>query len=178
MFQRNFEAYTQGQYASWTAWSVPATMSATDAAKRVGMNEADLRSVNTIPPRMLIKAGSVLIVPRTAKMLDDVTSHVADNGQLSLAPEVVTRSTTVKAGKHETRGQHREALQAQRRAGGRLERRRRFVGLQARPAGCGVPAGQGGRAAGADPRIRQARRARQARCVRVVPKRPVQPKRR
>ena len=65
--QRNFEAYTQGQYASWTAWSVPATMSATDAAKRVGMSEADLRSINTIPPRMLIKAGSVLIVPRTTK---------------------------------------------------------------------------------------------------------------
>ncbi len=51
---------------------------------------------------MLIKAGSVLIVPRTAKTQDDVASHVADNGQLSLAPEIVTRRTAVKAGKHDT----------------------------------------------------------------------------
>ncbi|MEP6824983.1 MAG: transglycosylase SLT domain-containing protein [Ramlibacter sp.] len=102
VFQRNFEAHTAGQYASWTAWSAPATMSVPEAAKRVGMSEADLRSVNTIPPRMLIKAGSVLIVPRTAKMHDDVTSHLADNGQLSLAPEHVTRRSTVKAGKRDT----------------------------------------------------------------------------
>jgi membrane-bound lytic murein transglycosylase D len=102
IFQRNFEAYTDGQYASWTAWSAPATMSASEAARRVGMTEADLRTVNTIPPRMLIKAGSVLIVPRSAKVQNDVTSHVADNGQLSLAPQDVTRRTTVKAGKHDT----------------------------------------------------------------------------
>ncbi|HKB54253.1 MAG TPA: transglycosylase SLT domain-containing protein, partial [Ramlibacter sp.] len=89
VFKRNFEAYTDGQYASWTAWSAPVTMSASEAARRVGMKEADLRTVNTIPPRMLIKAGSVLIVPRSAKMQDDVTSHVADNGQLNLAPEAV-----------------------------------------------------------------------------------------
>jgi membrane-bound lytic murein transglycosylase D len=102
VFQRNFDAYTAGQYASWTAWSAPSTMSVPEAAKRVGMSEADLRAVNAIPPRMLIKAGSVLIVPRSAKVQDDVASHVADNGQLSLAPENVTRKTTVKAGKRDT----------------------------------------------------------------------------
>ncbi|HWI78117.1 MAG TPA: transglycosylase SLT domain-containing protein, partial [Ramlibacter sp.] len=102
VFKRNYEAYSEGQYASWTAWSAPATMSVAQAARRVGMNESDLRSVNAIPPRMLIKAGSVLIVPRSAKMQDDVASHVADNGQLSLAPEQVTRKTTVKAGKHDS----------------------------------------------------------------------------
>ncbi|MDB5882267.1 MAG: peptidoglycan lytic transglycosylase, Glycoside Hydrolase Family 23-like protein [Ramlibacter sp.] len=102
VFQRNFEAYTAGQYASWTAWSAPATMSVADAARRIGMSEADLRNVNAIPPRMLIKAGSVLLVPRSAKVQDDVTSHVADNGQLNLAPEHVTRKTTVKAGKRDT----------------------------------------------------------------------------
>jgi membrane-bound lytic murein transglycosylase D len=102
VFRRNFEAYDAGQYASWTAWSAPATMSVAQAARRVGMSEADLRQVNAIPPRMLIKAGSVLIVPRSAKMQDDVAGHVADNGQLSLAPEQVTRKTLVKAGKRDT----------------------------------------------------------------------------
>jgi peptidoglycan lytic transglycosylase D len=102
IFQRNFEAYSQGQYASWTAWSAPVTMSAGEAARRIGMKEADLRTVNTIPPRMLIKAGSVLIVPRSAKVQADVTSHVADTGQLNLSPERVTRRAAVKAGKRDT----------------------------------------------------------------------------
>jgi membrane-bound lytic murein transglycosylase D len=102
VFKRNFEAYDQGKYATWTAWSAPATMSVAEAARRVGMNENDLRTVNSIPPRMLIKAGSVLIVPRRSESQTDVAGHVADNGQLSLAPEIVTRRTVVRAGKHET----------------------------------------------------------------------------
>jgi LysM repeat protein len=102
VFQRNFAAYTTGQFSNWTAWSVPATMSVNEAARRVGMSEGELRTVNTIPPRMLIKAGSVLVVPRTPKMQDDVASHLADNGQLSLAPEITTRRTTVKAGRNES----------------------------------------------------------------------------
>jgi membrane-bound lytic murein transglycosylase D len=102
VFQRNFDAHSEGQYASWTAWTAPATISASDAARRVGMTENDLRSINNIPPRMLIKAGSTLLVPRSSKIENDVTSHVADNAQLSLAPEIVTRRTTVKARRHET----------------------------------------------------------------------------
>jgi membrane-bound lytic murein transglycosylase D len=100
IFERNFEAHNAGQFASWTVWSAPSTMSVSEAARRVGMTEADLRSANTIPPRMLIKAGSVLIVPRTPKTQNDVSVHVADNGQLNLAPE--PRRITVKAGKNET----------------------------------------------------------------------------
>ncbi len=102
VFKRNFEAYNAGQYASWTAWTVPSTMSVAEAAKRAGMSEADLRSVNNIPPRMLIKAGSALLVPRQGKRNEDVTSQVADNGTLGLAPEMVTRRTTVKARQGET----------------------------------------------------------------------------
>jgi membrane-bound lytic murein transglycosylase D len=102
IFQRNFEAYNAGQYASWTAWKVPANMHPAEAAKRTGMNEVDLRAVNTIPPRMLIKAGSVLIVPRSAKMQADVSDDLADNAQLNLQSEVVTRKTTIKAGKKDT----------------------------------------------------------------------------
>jgi membrane-bound lytic murein transglycosylase D len=102
VFKRNFDAYNEGKLASWTAWSAPRTMSVGEAAKRVGMDENDLRAVNSIPPRMLIKAGSVLIVPRRAGTQHDVAGHVADNAQLSLAPEVVTRRTVVRAGKHDS----------------------------------------------------------------------------
>ncbi len=102
VFQRNFDAHGKGQYASWTAWTAPSTMNPTDASRRTGMTEADLRSINNIPPRMLIKAGSTLLVPRTGTSAIDVTSHVADNGHVSLAPEAVTRRTTIKARRGES----------------------------------------------------------------------------
>ncbi|TFY99311.1 LysM peptidoglycan-binding domain-containing protein [Ramlibacter henchirensis] len=102
VFQRNLTDYSQGRFASWTAWTVPGTMSVAQAARRVGMSEAELRSVNTIPPRMLIKAGSVLVVPRPPSEQKDVAEHLADNGQLALAPEATLRRTTVKAGRKDT----------------------------------------------------------------------------
>jgi membrane-bound lytic murein transglycosylase D len=102
VFRRNLEARKEGQYASWTVWSVPSTMSVSEAAQRAGISENDLRKVNDIPPRMLIKAGSALMVPRSTTTRQDVSSHLADNGQLAFTPEVVTRRTTVRAGKGET----------------------------------------------------------------------------
>ena len=102
VFVRNFEAYTLGQYASWTTWSVPKTMSSAEAARQTGMNENELRSVNNIPSRMLIKAGSTLLVPRSAKVDKDVASHVAENGHMSLSPEKVSRRSTVKARQGDT----------------------------------------------------------------------------
>ncbi len=101
-FQANMEAYTGGRLANWTAWVAPGTLKPADAARRVGMTEDELRSVNKIPPRMLIKAGSTLLVRRSAGFDTDVSEHVADNGQLSLAPEVVLRQTAIKAGKLDT----------------------------------------------------------------------------
>ena len=102
VFQRNFDAFSQGQFASWTAWTVPSTMTVTDAAQRSGMSETDLRAINNVPPRMLIKAGSTLIVPRGARVMDDVGALVADTGHLSFQPEIVTRRTVVKAGRNES----------------------------------------------------------------------------
>jgi len=99
IFQRNLESYSGGRLASWTVWVAPTTMRPADAAKRVGMNEAEFRAVNAIPARVVIKAGSSLLVPRTDSIKEDVAVKVADNGQLSLAPEVVLRRSTVKAGK-------------------------------------------------------------------------------
>jgi membrane-bound lytic murein transglycosylase D len=101
VFQSNLESYAGGRLASWTVWVAPTTMRTADAAKRVGMSEADFRSVNAIPPKVVIKAGSSLLVPRTDAMKQDVAVKVADNGQLSLAPEVTLKRSTVRAGKGE-----------------------------------------------------------------------------
>jgi membrane-bound lytic murein transglycosylase D len=102
IFQNNLQAYSGGRLASWTVWVAPTTMRPADAAKRVGMTEAELRSVNAVPARVVIRAGSTLLVPRAAHIQDDVAGKVADNGQLSLSPEVVLRRTVITARKGDT----------------------------------------------------------------------------
>jgi membrane-bound lytic murein transglycosylase D len=99
IYQSNLEAYGGGRLASWTVWVSPATMKPADAAKRVGMTENELRSINNVPPHMVIKAGSSLLVPRSTHLETDVGVHVADTGQLSLAPEVILNRTVLKARK-------------------------------------------------------------------------------
>jgi membrane-bound lytic murein transglycosylase D len=96
IFEDNLSKHT-GSLASWTAWVVPKTMTVAQAASHVGMSESELRSVNNIPPRMQVRAGSSLLVPRTDKRNADVPSHVADNARLSLQPDVVLTRTTVRA---------------------------------------------------------------------------------
>ena len=77
----------QQPLASWTAWVAPRMLKPADAAHMVGMSEAQLRDVNRIPARMLVKAGSTLLVPRGAHITADVTETVADNATMNLASE-------------------------------------------------------------------------------------------
>lgn len=102
IFQRNLDAYAGSRLSSWTVWIAPTTMKTAEAARRVKMSEADLRYVNDIPTHMIIRAGSTLLVPRPANLERDVTERIADNGQLSLTPEVVLRRIVLKAGKRDT----------------------------------------------------------------------------
>jgi membrane-bound lytic murein transglycosylase D len=101
IYQRNLEAYGGSRLASWTVWIAPTSMNASDAARRVGMSESELRDVNSIPPRMMIKAGSSLLVARGG-LKTDVAEHVADNGQLTFSPEVTLTRTLHKAGKNDS----------------------------------------------------------------------------
>jgi membrane-bound lytic murein transglycosylase D len=99
VFVRNVGQHT-GPLATWTAWVAPKTLKAAEAARQVGMTEAQLREVNVIPPRMLIKAGSTLLVPRNEKRQADVSEHVAHNGMIALAPdEPKSKRVVFKAGK-------------------------------------------------------------------------------
>ncbi|HEY0956046.1 MAG TPA: transglycosylase SLT domain-containing protein, partial [Roseateles sp.] len=92
-----------GPLATWTAWVVPKTMSPSEAAKRTGMAESALREVNRIPPKMLVKRGSTLLVPRAAHVTADVSERLADTASLSLAPDAPPlRRVTLKAGKADT----------------------------------------------------------------------------
>jgi membrane-bound lytic murein transglycosylase D len=101
-FVRGFEAH-KGPYASWTAWVAPKTMHPSEAARRIGMDEETLRAVNRIPPRMLVKAGSTLLVARGAHKREDVSEHIADNALMLLAPDApAQRRIAIKAGRQGT----------------------------------------------------------------------------
>lgn len=93
----------KGPLASWTAWIVPRTGKPAELAKQLGMSEATLRAVNEIPPRMLVKAGSTLLVPRNGKRNHDVSEHVADNASMLLVAEGrPPKRTVVKARKNDS----------------------------------------------------------------------------
>ncbi|MBK7002979.1 MAG: transglycosylase SLT domain-containing protein [Rhodoferax sp.] len=102
IFQSNLESYGGGRLASWTVWLAPMTMHPAEAARRVGMSEAELRSINAIPPRVVIQAGSALLVPRSPQATQDIAVKVADNGQLSLAPEIVLQRVVLRAKRGES----------------------------------------------------------------------------
>jgi membrane-bound lytic murein transglycosylase D len=76
-----------GPMASWTVWVAPRTLSPAQAAKMVGSSEAALREVNRIPPRMMVRAGSALLVPRKPAQIADVGEHLADNAAMTLVPD-------------------------------------------------------------------------------------------
>jgi len=102
LFVRNAAAH-MGPFATWTAWVAPRTLKPSEAAKQVGMSEAELREVNKIPPHMLVRAGSTLLVPRGQNLLKDVSLHVADNANMALVPESLPpRRVTYRAGRGET----------------------------------------------------------------------------
>ncbi|MEO6624326.1 MAG: transglycosylase SLT domain-containing protein [Burkholderiaceae bacterium] len=102
IFQANLQAVGNAPLATWTAWQSPSSMKPADAARRVGMNETDLRNVNSIPPGMMIQAGSTLLVARPAHVREDVAERVADNGQLSLSRLPLLTRQTVRAAKGDT----------------------------------------------------------------------------
>ena len=77
----------RGPLATWTAWVAPRTMRTSEAAHEIGVPEEQLREINRIPARMLVKAGSTLLVPRGESRLADVSVHIADNATMSLAPD-------------------------------------------------------------------------------------------
>ena len=101
IFQKNYETFG-GKLASWTAWVAPQTMRVSEAAKRFKMSEEEFRAINGIPPRMLIKAGSALLVPRGDKVKADVSVEVADSGQINLTPEIIQKKSLIKVYKKDS----------------------------------------------------------------------------
>lgn len=94
-FERNLAAH-EGPLASWTTWTVPRTMTVTQAAAQLRLDEGTLRAVNQIPPRMRVLAGSNLLVPRAENHTQDVPLQVAARGRLALQAEPRARTSAAK----------------------------------------------------------------------------------
>ena len=75
-----------GPMASWSVWRVPTHMTTAQAAKQHNLTESQLRDINGIPPRMSLRAGSTILVPRQGRLDADVPRQLADNGQVLLTP--------------------------------------------------------------------------------------------
>jgi membrane-bound lytic murein transglycosylase D len=99
-FIKNVEQH-RGPFATWTAWVAPTTMKTALLAQQLGMTEADLRSVNNIPPHMLVKAGSTLLVPRNTQRQADVSERIAEHATIALVPEAgAARRVSLRVGKN------------------------------------------------------------------------------
>jgi membrane-bound lytic murein transglycosylase D len=101
-FLRALERY-EGPWASWTAWQAPRTVRVSEAARLIGMPEADLRTLNRIPPGMMIRQGSTLLVPR-ARDQDDVSERLAETATIALQREPVPKRAVKASTKGTTKG--------------------------------------------------------------------------
>ena len=97
LFQENLKNYT-GPLSSWTAVSVPATESADQLAKRLGVSVAVLREVNGIPAGMRVRAGSTVLIPKPSTKLADVSEHLAENASLNLVKPAPVKKAAAPSG--------------------------------------------------------------------------------
>ena len=91
--------------SSWTAHKVTAAREKIETiAAKFGTTPQVIREVNHIPPRMHLKAGSTILVPKTdADEEKDIAPELADNAKMLIEPDAPpTRRISVKVGKRDT----------------------------------------------------------------------------
>jgi membrane-bound lytic murein transglycosylase D len=99
VFQESLKNFS-GPLSTWTAIRVPATESADQLAKRLGVSLAVLREVNAIPSGMRVKAGSTVLIPKPSTKSADVPEHLAENASLNLVkPTPAKKAAAPAAGK-------------------------------------------------------------------------------
>lgn len=88
-FKTNLSQWTHA-LSSWTSHTVGATYEKIESiAARFKTSPALLRQVNNIPPRMNIRAGSTLLVPKVESqmLVADLPSDIVNAASLSMTPE-------------------------------------------------------------------------------------------
>ncbi|MET0961694.1 MAG: transglycosylase SLT domain-containing protein [Noviherbaspirillum sp.] len=102
-FKTNLGKWTQA-LSSWTAHKVTSTRERIETiAARFRTTPEVIREVNNIPPRMVLKAGSTILVPRPEDQQKDIAEGVAESAMLAMEPDLPpTRQISVKVGRNDT----------------------------------------------------------------------------
>ena len=102
-FKTNLGKWTQA-LSSWTAHKVTTARERIETiAARFRTTPEVIREVNNIPPRMVLKAGSTILVPRPEEQERDIAQDVAESATLAMEPDrPPTRRISVKVGRNDT----------------------------------------------------------------------------
>ncbi len=101
-FRKNLSRTPQSELATWTAWLAPVNLRPAEIAQRFGMDEDELRAINSIPRGMLVKSGSTVLVRRHASAAGAASGSIVNNARLAWVPEVVLRRISIRARKGDT----------------------------------------------------------------------------
>jgi len=103
VFENNFLSW-KGAYSSWTTLSINKSERVESLANRFGYKADVVREVNAIPAKMIVKAGSTILVPKTAKSSEEnIPQQIAEDAQLRIErAEPGTRKIIVKIGKKDS----------------------------------------------------------------------------
>jgi len=105
-FKTNLAKWGQ-KFSSWTAHKVTAAREKIDTiASRFGTTPEIIRQINQIPPKMRLKTGSTILVPRSEHSIEkDIAPEIIDNATMLVEPDLPdTKRITVKVGKRDTLG--------------------------------------------------------------------------
>lgn len=99
-FKANLGKWKQA-LSSWTAHKVTSARERIETiAARFSTTPEVIREVNNIPPRMVLKAGSTILVPRSDVQDKEIAMEVAESATLAMEPDrPLTRRITVKVGR-------------------------------------------------------------------------------
>ncbi|MGB6055507.1 MAG: transglycosylase SLT domain-containing protein, partial [Burkholderiaceae bacterium] len=104
-FKTNIKKWTRA-LSSWTAHRVQSARERIETiAAKFNTTPEVLREANSIPPKMRLKAGSTILVPKTDDTLNaDIAIEVVENARLAIEPDVPDRHRTdyVTVGKGDT----------------------------------------------------------------------------
>ncbi len=102
IFKTNLEQW-KGPLSSWTTHKVIKRERIENISKLFHTSPEMIREVNHIPPKMLIKAGSTLLVPKSASSQDkDIAPEIYDNALMSVERDSpATKRIAVRVGKRD-----------------------------------------------------------------------------
>lgn len=100
LYKENLNKW-QGPLSSWSAHTVQKTERIESLASSLGVKPELVREVNLIPAKMMVKAGSTLLIPKSEKAPDnDIALDIVEKAQLIIEKNA-TRQISYKVGKHD-----------------------------------------------------------------------------